>query len=82
MNSPWLWITALWLMTLLLAGLLWQRFTRVPSPPGGLRAPTGTVTRRVLPLWLVIVLIVLIGIAVWLTLRWGAPLWSGGSGAR
>jgi hypothetical protein len=39
---------------------------------------SATSTRRVVPLWLALVLLILFGIAVWLTIRWGAPLWAGG----
>lgn len=79
-DSPWVWIAIVWIVTLVLGGLLWQRFTRVPARLGGVgvRAAT-TSTRRVVPLWLALVLLILFGVAVWLTVRWGAPLWSTGS---
>jgi ABC-type Fe3+-siderophore transport system permease subunit len=77
MKSPWVSLAILWLVTLVLAGLMWQRFTRVPAQPGGLGVRSATSTRRVLPLWLALVLLILFCVAVWLTLRWGAPLWSG-----
>jgi hypothetical protein len=81
MTSPWVSLAILWLVTLVLAGVLWQRFTRVPAQPGGLGVRSATSTRRVLPLWLALVLLILFCVAVWLTLRWGASLWSGGSTA-
>jgi hypothetical protein len=31
------------------------------------------------PLWLALVLLILLIAAVWLTVRWGAPIWSGTS---
>jgi hypothetical protein len=83
-DSPWLWIAIVWLVTLVLGGLLWQRFTRVPVQPAGLssRLPASrppVTTRRVVPLWLALVLLILLVAAVWLTVQWGAPLWSGTS---
>jgi hypothetical protein len=82
MNSPWVTLAILWLVTLVVGGVLWQRFTRVPAQPGGLGVRSATSTRRVLPLWLVLVLLILFCLAVWLTVRWGTPLWSGlGAGA-
>lgn len=75
-SSPWALLAIVWLVTLIVGGVLWQRFTRVPAQPGGLGVRSATSTRRVLPLWLALVLLILFCIAVWLTLRWGAPLWS------
>jgi hypothetical protein len=67
-ESPWLQIALVWLVTAVAGGLLWQRFTRVPVHPSGFsRVPTST--RRVVPLWLAVVLLILLGIAVWLTAR-------------
>jgi hypothetical protein len=78
-TSPWVSIAIVWLVVLVLGGVLWQRFTRVPVQPGGLATRSGASTRRVVPLWLALVLLILLGTAVWLTVRWGAPLWSGGT---
>ncbi len=75
-NSPWLSIAIVWLVTLVLAGALWQRFTRVPAQTGGVGIRSATSTRRVLPLWLALVLLILFGVAIWLTVRWSV----GGSG--
>ena len=69
-TSPWLAIAILWFVTLVIGGMLWRRFTRVPAQAGGLGTRAATSTRRVLPLWLAVVLLLLFGIAVWLTLRW------------
>jgi hypothetical protein len=71
-ESPWLSIAIVWVVVLVLGSVLWQRFTRVPVQSAGLvaRAPT---TRRVVPLWLALVLLVLLISAVWLTVRWGVP---------
>jgi hypothetical protein len=76
-DSPWLLIAAVWLVALVFGGLLWQRFTRVPAQVGGLGTRAATSTRRVVPLWLALVLLILFGVAVWLTLRWGSSIWSG-----
>ena len=75
-NSPWVSVAIVWLLALVLGGVLWQRFTRVPAEMGGVGIRSATSTRRVLPLWLALVLLILFCVAVWLTLRWGAPLWS------
>ena len=75
-NSPLVAIAIVWVITLVLGGVLWQRFTRVPAQPGGVGIRSATSTRRVLPLWLAVLLLILFCIAVWLTVRWGAPLWS------
>lgn len=74
-DSPWLAIAIVWLVAIVLGGVLWQRFTRVPIQSAGL-APHSPTTRRVVPLWLALVLLILIVTAVWLTVRWGAPIWS------
>ncbi len=79
-DSPWLAIAVVWLVTLVVGGVLWQRFTRVPAQPGGLGTRAATSTRRVLPLWLALVLVVLFAVAIWLTVRWGVPV-SGGGGS-
>jgi hypothetical protein len=76
-ESPWLSLAIVWLVVLVLGGVLWQRFTRVPAQSRGLASRAPATTRRVVPLWLALVLLVLIISAVWLTVRWGAPLWSG-----
>jgi hypothetical protein len=73
-ESPWVSIAIIWLVTLVVGGVLWQRFTRVPvqsarlaSSSPELRSPH--TTRRVLPLWLALVLLILLIGAVWLTVR-------------
>jgi hypothetical protein len=76
-ESPWLSLAIVWLVTLVIGGVLWQRFTRMPVQSTGLTPRATPTTRRVVPLWLVLVLLILLVTAVWLTLRWGAPLWSG-----
>ncbi|MFN2565261.1 MAG: hypothetical protein ABR499_09665 [Gemmatimonadaceae bacterium] len=77
-GSPWLSIAIVWIVTLVLGGVFWQRFTRVPARPGGVGLRAATTTRRVVPLWLALVLLILFGVAVWLTVRWSAPLWNSG----
>jgi hypothetical protein len=73
MGSPWISIAVIWLVALVLGGVLWQRFTRVPVSSGFSRSsvsPTSApATRRVVPLWLALVLLVLLIAAVWLTVR-------------
>ena len=76
-GSPWVSIAILWIVTLVLGGVLWQRFTRVPMQVGGVGLRAATSTRRVVPLWLALVLLILFGIAVWLTVRWAGPVWAG-----
>ncbi len=70
-ESPWLAIAITWIVVLALGGVLWQRFTRVPIQPSGFsRVPT--TPRRVVPLWLALVLLMLLITAVWLTVRWAS----------
>jgi hypothetical protein len=74
-ESPWVSITIVWIVTLVTGGMLWQRFTRVPIQSSGFasRSPgskSPATTRRVVPLWLAVVLLILLSTAVWLTLRW------------
>jgi hypothetical protein len=78
-ESPLVSIAIVWLVTLVLGGALWQRFTRVPVETGSLASRASPPRRRVVPLWLALVLLVLLLTAVWLTVRWGAPLWGGTS---
>lgn len=68
-------IVVLWVVAVALGGILWQRFTR---PPG---APTVTVPgqaiarpRRVVPLWLALVLLIILVGAVWLSITWGTAV--------
>jgi hypothetical protein len=72
--SRWMSIAIVWIVTLIIGGVLWQRFTRIPARSAGLgsrspgsRAPTAT--RRVVPLWLALVLLIVLITAAWLTLR-------------
>jgi hypothetical protein len=73
MSPLWVWIAVIWLVTLVLGGVLWQRFTRVPVSTGFSRSSTSPAsapaTRRVVPLWLAVVLLILLIAAVWLTVR-------------
>ena len=78
-ESPWFSLALVWLVTFVVGGVFWQRFTRMPIQSTGFTLRTAPTTRRVVPLWLVLVLLILLITAVWLTLRWGAPLWSGAS---
>lgn len=68
LESPWLSIAIVWLVAVVFGAILWQRFTRVPVQSSGLsRVPPPT--RRVVPLWLAIVLLILLCVAIWLTVR-------------
>ena len=68
-------IVVAWIVAVVLGVILWQRFTR---PPGG---PTVAVPgqaiarpRRVVPLWLALVLLIILAVAAWLTIRWGGSV--------
>jgi hypothetical protein len=66
-------IVVVWLVAILLGGMLWQRFTRPPgSPAVSVPGQTAVRPRRVLPLWLALVLLIILAAALWLTLRLGA----------
>lgn len=67
-ESPWWSIAIVWVVALVLGVVLWQRFTRVPVQPTGLASRTPA-TRRVVPLWLALVLLILLISTVWLTVR-------------
>ena len=68
-------IVVVWVVAIALGGILWQRFTRPPGVPT-VPVPGQAVTRprRVVPLWLALVLLILLAIAAWLTLRLGAAV--------
>ena len=68
MEYPWLPIAIVWLVALAVGGMLWQRFTRVPVQSSGF-AHVPPKTRRVVPLWLAVVLLLLLAAAAWLTVR-------------
>jgi hypothetical protein len=69
-------IVAVWVAVVVVGGLLWHRFTKppmsptipVPQVPGEKELPS----RRVVPLWLVLVLLILLVGALWFTLQWGS----------
>ena len=63
-----MWIAIVWVVTLVVGGVLWQRFTRVPAQTGGY-SRSAPAPRRVFPLWLAVVLLILLIVAVWLTVR-------------
>ena len=68
-----MWIIVLvWVIAIVIGGALWQRFTKAPvastlSVPGQSAASA----RRVLPLWLVLVLLILLVAALWITFHVG-----------
>lgn len=68
-------IVVVWIVAIVLGGFLWQRFTQPPGVPT-MPVPGQTVVRprRVVPLWLALVLLILLAVAAWLTLRLGAAV--------
>lgn len=68
-------IVVVWIVAIVLGGILWQRFTRAPGMPT-VTVPGQSIPRprRVLPLWLALVLLIILVVAVWLTIRWGTSV--------
>jgi hypothetical protein len=68
-------IVVVWIVAIVLGGILWQRFSRPPGVPT-VPVPGQTIAppRRVLPLWLALVLLIILAVAAWLTIRWGATV--------
>lgn len=68
-------IVVVWIVAIVLAGFLWQRFTRPPGTPM-VAVPGQAITRprRVVPLWLALALLIILAVAVWLTIRWGSAV--------
>jgi hypothetical protein len=68
-------IVVVWIVAVVLGAILWQRFTRPPGAPTVL-VPGQAVARqrRVVPLWLALVLLILLAVAAWLTIRWGSAI--------
>lgn len=69
-------IVIVWLVAILLGWLLWSRFTRAPNATTVLVPPSGesAKARRVYPVWLVLVMMLLLVLAIWMTLHFGADL--------
>lgn len=65
-------IAVVWIVAIVLGVILFQRFTRPPTAPTIGVPGQRVVPRRVYPLWLVLVLFILLVIALWVTLRYGA----------
>lgn len=66
-------IVVLWIVAVVLGGILWQRFTRPPGVPVvPVPGQTTARPRRVVPLWLALVLLIILVVAVWLTIGWGS----------
>ncbi|HTJ22860.1 MAG TPA: hypothetical protein VL383_10730 [Gemmatimonadaceae bacterium] len=66
-------VVVVWVVAVILGGILWQRFTRPPGMPTmSVPGQTAVRPRRVVPLWLALVLLIILAVAVWLTLRLGA----------
>jgi len=65
-------IAIVWLVALVVGALLWHRFTRPPTAPM-VPVPGQQVSKpsRVVPLWLVLVLLILLVAAIWLTFTLG-----------
>lgn len=65
-------IAVVWIVAIVLGVILFQRFTKPPTTPT-IGVPGQRVApRRVYPLWLVLVLFILLVVALWVTLRYGA----------
>lgn len=66
-------ILVVWLVVIVIGALLFSRFTRPPTTPTvGVPGQRVVAPRRVYPLWLALVLLILLVIAIWVTLRYGA----------
>lgn len=66
-------IVVVWVVAIAVGALLWVRFTRpagAPTVPLPGRSPGAP--RRVFPLWLLLVELILLAAALWLTFAWGA----------
>ena len=68
-------VVVVWIVAIVLGGILWQRFSKPPvtptvAVPGQAVAPP----RRVVPLWLALVLLIILAVAAWLTIRWGTAV--------
>ena len=68
-------IVVVWIVAIALGGILWQRFTRPPGVPM-VKVPGQAIARprRVVPLWLALVLLIILAVAAWLTIRWGSTI--------
>ena len=68
-------IVVLWVVAIALGGFLWQRFTRPPGAPT-VAVPGQAIARprRVVPLWLALVLLIILVVAAWLTIRSGSAV--------
>ena len=70
MTFPAWWPVALvWIIAVVIAAVLWQRYTRAPAigVPSSGATPR---TRRVVPVWLALVYLILLVVAIWVTLAW------------
>ena len=66
-------IVAVWIVVIVIAILLLVRFTRPPTAARiGVPGERVATPRRVYPLWLVLVLLILLVVAIWFTLHYGA----------
>jgi hypothetical protein len=67
-----MWIIIVWVLAIVIGGALVLRFTKAPTAPTVLVPGQGAAPpRRVLPLWLVVVLFILLVTALWITLAYG-----------
>lgn len=65
-------IVVVWIVVVLIGILLFARFTRPPTAPRiGVPGERAAAPRRVYPLWLVLVLLILLVTALWFTLHYG-----------
>lgn len=63
-------ILVVWIIVIAIGVVLWSRFTRAPGASAVTVPGQGFVPRRVIPVWLVLVLLILLVIALWATVRW------------
>jgi hypothetical protein len=66
-------IIVVWVLAIVIGGVLWQRFTRAPLPTVPVPGERVTTVRRVFPLWLVLVELILLVAAIWVTFSVGNP---------
>ena len=67
-------IIVVWVLVIVVGGALWQRFTKAPmAPTVTVPGQRTTEARRVFPLWLVLVELMLLVAGIWVTFSVGNP---------
>jgi hypothetical protein len=66
-------IVVVWVLAIVIGGALWQRFTKAPMPTVTVPGQRTTEVRRVFPLWLVLVELILLVAGIWITFSVGNP---------